>query len=80
MGRECVFCGGSLEADIIKWRAVGGGTDRDGKPVSKPSSLTSAELVDGICQRYSCIPSQILTEDVSLIRMLQIVELGTDKK
>lgn len=55
---------------------MGGGTDRDGNPVEKPLQLASAELVDGICQRYGCLPSQLMEEDVSLIRILEIVSLG----
>lgn len=55
---------------------MGGGTDRDGNPVEKPLQLVSAELVDGICQRYGCLPSQLMEEDVSLIRILEIVSLG----
>tara|TARA_R110002020_G_scaffold475023_1_gene708327 strand:- start:4073 stop:4201 length:129 start_codon:yes stop_codon:yes gene_type:complete len=42
--------------------------------------LTSAELIDGICQRYGCLPSELLKEDVSLLRNLQLVELGKEEK
>ena len=35
-----------------------------------------AEIVDGICQRYSCLPSQLMTEDVGILRMLAIVGQG----
>ena len=77
MGRECKCRGGSLEADILKWKSVGGGTDRDGNPIVKPPQLVSAELVDGICQRYSCLPSQLEKEDVSLLKILEIVALGS---
>tara|TARA_R100000049_G_C1904112_1_gene53280 strand:- start:176 stop:310 length:135 start_codon:yes stop_codon:yes gene_type:complete len=35
-----------------------------------------AEIVDGICQRYSCLPSTVLAEDVGILRMLAIVGEG----
>jgi len=72
--------GGSLEADIARWKATGGGTDREGNPVTKPLALAQAELVDGICQRYSVLPSEVLKEDVGLIKLVQIAVLGEDNK
>ena len=80
MGGECVYSGGSLEADITKWNHVGGGSDRDGNPIIKPIELQQAELIDGICQRYSVLPSQLLKEDISLLKRLHVVSVGnTDK-
>jgi len=76
MGRKRVKRGGRLEADILKWKATRGGTDRDGMPIGKPMQLMTAEIIDGICQRYSCLPSQLMDEDVSLIKNIQIAELG----
>lgn len=76
MGRERQCRGGSLEADVLKWKATGGGTDRDGNPVTKPTSLSSAEVIDGLCQRYGSLPSEVLKEDASLLKMLYIVDLG----
>jgi hypothetical protein len=73
-------CGGSLEADIIKWRHVKGGTDRDGNPITKPLELYQAEIVDGICQRYHQLPSVVLDEDVSLLKLLHIVSLNEEQK
>ena len=35
-----------------------------------------AEIVDGICQRYSCLPSAVMAEDVGVLRMLAIVSEG----
>jgi hypothetical protein len=55
---------------------VRGGTYQDGTPVVKPSELQTAEIIDGLCQRYSCLPSQVLAEDVGLLRMLDIVTQG----
>jgi hypothetical protein len=50
--------------------------------VSKPVDLQLAEIVDNICQRYSCLPSQVMEEDVGILRILDIVEQGhiEDKK
>jgi hypothetical protein len=56
--------------------AVRGGTYQDGTPVEKPSELQTAEIIDGLCQRYSCLPSQVLAEDVGILRMLDIVSQG----
>jgi len=33
-------------------------------------------MVDGICQRYSCLPSELMAEDVGILRMLAIVSEG----
>ncbi len=73
------YCGGSLEADIIKWKHVKGGTDRDGKVVSQPLQLYQAEIIDGICQRYGQLPSAVLNEDASLLKLLHIVSLNEEK-
>ena len=47
-----------------------------GRPVVKPVELEMAEIVDGICQRYSCLPSAVLAEDVGILRMLAIISEG----
>ena len=72
--------GGSLEADIMKWRHVKGGTDRDGKVITKPLNLYHAEIIDGICQRYSQLPSSVLNEDASLLKLLHIISLNEGNK
>ncbi|ANS03206.1 hypothetical protein [uncultured Mediterranean phage uvDeep-CGR2-KM18-C74] len=77
VGRGGIFGGGSLEADIARWMHVGGGTDKEGRPITKPLDLEQAELVDGICQRYGVLPSALLNENVGLLKMLHIVSLGT---
>ena len=77
LGRRSGIVGGRLEADILKWVHVGGGSDRDGKPITKPLALEQAELIDGICQRYSVLPSALLREDIGLLKMLHLVTLGT---
>lgn len=35
-----------------------------------------------LCDRFKCLPSQILKEDASILRLLRIYDLGTpdDKK
>jgi len=74
--------GGSLSLGIARWQAVRGGTYQDGRPVTKPIDLDMAEIVDGICQRYSCLPSELMGEEVGILRMLAIVDEGRveDKK
>jgi len=45
--------------------------------VTKPAELVEAELVDGVCQRYGCLPSALLEEDADyLLRTLAIVGMG----
>ena len=44
--------------------------------ITKPWELEEAELIDGVCQRYSCLPSQLLEEDATILRMLAIVQEG----
>lgn len=34
----------------------------------------------GLCERFHCLPSQLLAEDVSLLRMIQIVALSQTEK
>jgi len=55
---------------------VRGGTYQDGSPVEKPPELVRAEIIDGLCQRFNCLPSQIMAEDVGILRMLDIVAQG----
>jgi hypothetical protein len=38
--------------------------------------LELAEILDGLCQRYSCLPSQVMAEDVGILRMLAIIGEG----
>jgi hypothetical protein len=39
--------------------------------------LTYAEMVLGLCERFHVLPSQVEAEDVGLLRMLTIRDLGT---
>ena len=63
-------------AAIHKWQRVGGAYDNDGNRVGKPWELACAELIDGLCQRYHCLPSEIMKEDSSLLKMLAILNLA----
>lgn len=33
-------------------------------------------MILGLCERFRCLPSQVLAEDASLLRLLKIAELG----
>lgn len=37
-------------------------------------------MIDAICQRYHCLPSELLREDVSLIHRLNVVLLAEPKE
>jgi hypothetical protein len=43
-----------------------------------PEVLAAARFVDGICQRYSVLPSQLEHEDLALIRMLGVLSDAGD--
>jgi len=53
--------------ELERWKAVGGGTDRQGNVLREPWPLQKARMIDTLCQRYSCLPSQLLSEDMDLI-------------
>jgi pyruvate/2-oxoglutarate dehydrogenase complex dihydrolipoamide dehydrogenase (E3) component len=38
-----------------------------------------ARLIDGLCQRYGCLPSQLMEEDARIIKMLAIITEGEEK-
>ena len=62
---------------IEQWKAVGGGVTADGELVTKPAELVEAELIDGICQRYGCLPSALMEEDADLLLgTLALVGIG----
>jgi hypothetical protein len=52
---------------------VGGGIDREGNIISEPWQLMKAKFIDGMCQRYGCLPSQLLEEDVDLLLKMQAI-------
>ena len=66
--------------EIDRWLAVGGGIDENGKVVEAPWELTRARFIDNLCQRYSCLPSQLLNEDLdNIMKTLAIVQLAEGK-
>ena len=67
MALEHTGSGRPFRRDVEKWKHVGGGTDADSSPVSEPWVLTRARIIDDLCQRYSCLPSQLLAEDAANI-------------
>ena len=38
-----------------------------------PWPLVRARMIDNLCQRYSCLPSQLLAEDADLIFGIQSI-------
>jgi len=74
-------CTGSrpFRKQLERWKFVGGGLDINGETVDEPWELKKARFIDGLCQRYSCLPSQLLEEDVDLIvKMHSILMLAGD--
>ena len=59
--------------EIERWRAVGGGLDRNGKAVQAPWALTRARIIDSLCQRYGCLPSQLLQEDMDILFQIHTI-------
>ena len=45
----------------------------------QPIELSQALMIDALCQRYSCLPSDLLDEDASILRMVKLVEAATPK-
>ncbi len=37
-------------------------------------------MVLGLCERFSCLPSALMAEDVALLRLIAIEDLGRDKE
>ena len=63
--------------EIEKWRAVGGGVDRDGNVLNPPWELQRARMIDNLCQRYGCLPSQLFGEDMdTLFRTATVLHLA----
>ena len=72
-------CSGTkpFRKQLEQWKFVGGGTDINGNILEEPWQLTRARFIDSLCQRYSCLPSQLLQEDIDLIvRMHNILALA----
>ena len=66
--------------EIDRWLAVGGGIDEAGQVVQAPWPVLRARFIDGLCQRYSCLPSQLFQEDIdSIMKTIAIVQLADGK-
>ncbi|GGU13303.1 hypothetical protein GCM10010289_38730 [Streptomyces violascens] len=77
MARCAARCVCPFGAELARYRAIPGGVDSDGRPVRKPGELIAAETILRLCDRFHCLPSQILAEDASILRLLEIEKLGT---
>jgi len=64
----------------LKWYALKGGVNSDGSVVEKPIDLEFAQLIDGICQRYHQLPSQVLKEDATMIKIIHMVAIIEEKE
>ena len=65
-----------FRSELERWQHVGGGLDRDGKPIQEPWIVVRSRMIDSLCQRYSCLPSQLMEEDMALIfEMLNVLAL-----
>ena len=64
---------------VAKWKHVGGGVDKDGKRIEKPVELQYAEIIESLALHYSATPSQILKEDVSVLKMLELLNVDKQK-
>ena len=64
-GEYATLCPFRLELE--RWKAVAGGIDREGNVITPPWMLQKERLIDGLCQRYSCLPSQLLKEDMDTL-------------
>ena len=62
-----------FRAELERWRFVGGGVDRNGNILKEPWQLTRAKFIDNLCQRYGCLPSQLLAEDADLLLQMHAV-------
>ncbi len=45
----------------------------DGTTTSKPEALARAEWMDRLCQRYGCLPSQLLAEPADTLMQMWAV-------
>ena len=52
---------------IEQWKIIGGGIDQDGNILKEPWQVTQAKMIDTLCQRYGCLPSQLMQESMDMI-------------
>lgn len=56
---------------------MGGATDSDGYPVTKPTALVNAELICGILEAFGGYTySTLMEEDAELFRLIAIRNMG----
>src|SRR5690349_19057812 len=71
-GDQCPF-----RTRIEQWKSSGGiGFNPDGSLIRKPVELVEAEMIMGLCERFGCLPSQLLAEDAELLRYLELESMG----
>lgn len=46
--------------------------------MTPPPELIEAQLIDKLCRRYGALPSQVLAEDVEVIRIMQLADMATE--
>ena len=56
--------------------AFPGGITGAGEPVGVPAELARARIVLGLCERFGCLPPQVLELDASVLRMIDVYERG----
>ena len=64
---------------VAKWKHVGGGVDKEGNRIEKPVELEGAELIESLALHYNTTPSHVLQEDVSVLRMLELLNVNKKK-
>ena len=47
--------------------------------MTEPPELREARTVDAVCQRYSCLPSELAEEDPYVYRMLTLIAIADGK-
>lgn len=78
---EChLGCVHPFATELERFRDFPGAIRADGSTIREPYELTEAKTVLGICDRFKVLPSQVLQEDISLLRWLKIEALGVDKE
>lgn len=71
MGRGDIKGKSTLRQQIEKYKHVGG---------AKPFELQKAELILGICDRFHKLPSEVVEEDLEILRFMHYISLETSTK
>ena len=49
--------------------------------MTEPLALSQAKLLDGLCQRYGSLPSQVLEEDASVVLgLMNVLAMDADEE